>query len=109
MRTPPLATTSGVVVMVAGIAALAGMSSRHAPASESPPNSEQTQSITLPAEDPLSELAGIDPSVLKTLESHGRLESLSPEEQSELDPVIARVLAGFGATLAVPIGGGLNP
>ncbi len=109
MRTLPLATISGVMVMVAGIAALAGMSSSHAPASETPPNSDQTQSVTLPAEDPLSELAGIEPSVQKALESYGRLESLSPEEQSEVDPVIARVLAGFGATLAVPIGGELSP
>jgi hypothetical protein len=109
LRNLPLATISGVVVMATGIAALVGMSSGAEPKMDFIPVSAQEQSLTTLPAAPTTGVAGIDEAVQRTLESYGMMKGLDPANQSDLDPAIVRVLAGFGVTLTVPITEVPNP
>jgi hypothetical protein len=94
---------SGVVVMAAGIAALVGMARGPEPGIEANPDAGQAMSVTTSSANIEPGLEGIAESVQRTLKKYGVIGGLDLAEQSELNPVIVRVLEEFGVTLAVPI------
>lgn len=102
-----LQTTSGLFVFLAGLAVVYAVAV--APGSDTPvprksvaPAASVTIAVTPPG------LEGVGPAVQRVLYASGKAQAVRAEDLSELAPEIARVLATYGATLAVPVnqGGG---
>jgi hypothetical protein len=47
-------------------------------------------------------IAGIDPAVQRVLYASGKAEAMADVDMSQLPPEVARILAYYGATLAIP-------
>lgn len=108
MRIFPAPAISGLIVMAAGIATLAGMSARADSSIELSPETLSAQD-SVPGEESAATPPGIDAAVQRTLGRYGLILNLDPDQQNALEPAIARVLAEFVGTLTVPLGQGTSP
>ncbi len=98
------ATTSGLLVTVAGLITL-GAIAFGVPDNESAPSTVAllvVDSTPVVVEATPPAVAGVESSIQRVLESNGNLETFDPNAVSNLDPVIARVLSFYGVTLAIP-------
>jgi hypothetical protein len=102
-----LQTTSGLFVLLAGLAVVYAVAV--APGSDSPvPRKFVAPGASVTIAVPPPGLEGVGPAAQRVLYASGKARAVRVEDLSELAPEVARVLASYGATLAVPVnqGGG---
>lgn len=90
--------------MVAGLLTV-GAIAFGAPGTESAPSTlpllvVDSTPVVVEAEPPA--VAGLEASIQKLLENHGKLATFDPNAMSALAPEVARVLSFYGVTLAIP-------
>lgn len=98
------ATTSGLLVMVSGLATLGAIAFGvlGTKSASSTTALLVVDSTPLVVEAPPPAVAGVESSIQRVLESNGNLETFDPNAVSTLAPEIARVLSFYGVTLAIP-------
>lgn len=95
-------TLSGLFVLLAGLAVVYVIAVGPG-ATEAPSEVTSTSLAGAPVlEVAPPNLEGVDPAIQRVLYASGKAEALRVDQISELPPEVARVLASFGVTLAVP-------
>ena len=105
----PLQVAAGLLVLIAGLAAVYTMVVAPEPAPQPGaqqvvPSSPPTQVVEVPP----PTLEGVDPVVQRVLYATGRAEAFTADELTRLPPEVARVLVFYGATITVPIEDGAD-
>lgn len=95
-------TISGLFVLLAGLAVVYVVAVQ--PGAIEPASEATSTSLadTRVLEVPPPNLEGVDLAIQRVLYASGKAEAFRVDQISELPPEVARVLASYGVTLAVP-------
>lgn len=105
MATLSWSAIAGLLVLVCGVAVLAGTLVSEAPQqAATEPSLPTTTVVVEPSQETMAEppITGVDDSIRRVLFATGHAEAVPEDQVPGLRPEVSRVLAEFGRTLTVP-------
>lgn len=105
MSRDTLGVTTGLAVLVIGVIAVANvLRPADEPAAESSAVASATVAVSEPvAGQPVEELPGIGPGVIRVLRWSGNVQLADDGELAQVPPSVAAVLIQYGVPLRVPV------